>query len=243
MSGGPSRRTHWDIRGNGTFADLFGPSPTLAWSAFPFAPGSYTISLETTDVFGLTSTAATAALDIVNYRDFAVFSPFGGRQDSAQGPEAGLIQGTDGKLYGTTRYGGTDSGGTVYRINADGTGFVVLHYFNYLTDGGTPMAGLIQGTDGRLYGTTSQGGSQGYGTIFAMAADGAGFTVLRSLAFATDGGNPQAGLVQGSDGRLYGTTYGGGVGFSGTIFAIRTDGTGFTVRLRIGWRLESDSGK
>src|ERR1019366_8032165 len=111
--------------------------------------------------------------------------------------------------------------GTIFAIATDGTGFTVLRSFAQATDGGYPAeSGLIQGTDGRLYGTTSGGGASGAGTIFAIATDGTGFTVLRSFAQATDGGSPAGSLIQGNDGRLYGAnTYSGMYG-GGTIFAI-----------------------
>jgi len=160
---------------------------------------------------------------------YAVFYTFGGPQYSAQNPLAGLIQGTDGRFYGTTSGGAANTAGTIFRINADGSAFTELYSFNYSTDGGAPESGLIQGNDGKLYGTTSGGGTNGAGTIFSIATDGSGFTVLRALVPATDGAYPAAALVQGRDGILYGTAPGGGVNNSGSIFSIAPDGSGFRV--------------
>jgi uncharacterized repeat protein (TIGR03803 family) len=111
-------------------------------------------------------------------------------------PYAGLIQGTDGALYGTASSGGSNDYGTVFKLNPDGTGFTVLLSLDYFTTGGTPYAGLIQGTDGALYGTASRGGSSGYGTVFKLNPDGTGFTVLANFDGSTTGGSPFAGLVQ-----------------------------------------------
>jgi uncharacterized repeat protein (TIGR03803 family) len=148
-------------------------------------------------------------------------------------PRAGVIQGTDGVLYGTTYQGGTIGYGTVFKLNTDGTGFSTVKSYDYSTTGGYLYSGLMQGTDGTLYGTASQGGSSSSGTVFKLNTDGTGFSVLKNLAFgpdlSEDGGQPQAGLIQGTDGALYGeASVGGSIG-AGTVFKLNTDGTGFTV--------------
>ena len=133
-------------------------------------------------------------------------------------PVAGLIQGSDHRLYGTTVQGGANSSGTIFALATDGTGFTVLRSVTNASDGGGPYGSLLQGSDGRLYGTTISGGPNNGGTIFALATDGTGFTVLRSLTSASDGGNPVAGLIQGSNGRLYGVAQSYGPNNYGTIF-------------------------
>lgn len=142
--------------------------------------------------------------------------------------KAGLLQGSDGRLYGCNTVGGANNHGTVFAIQPDGTGFVVLHHFSSTLNGREPLGTLIQGTDGRLYGTTSEGGASNGGTVFALNANGTGFVVLRHLTPASDGSAPFAGVIQGQDGRLYGTCRNGGASF-GTVFALNTDGSGFTV--------------
>jgi len=143
-------------------------------------------------------------------------------------PAAGLVQGRDGKLYGTATAGGSAGGGTVFRLNLDGTGFTVLRSFTSATDGAAPNA-IVEGIDGRLYGTTINGGTSSSGTIYRINADGTGFTVLRHFVAATDGKNPQCALVQCTDARFYGTTSSGGTNNFGTIFGISPDGGSFTV--------------
>ena len=150
---------------------------------------------------------------------FTAFYSFKGGVDGGE-PQDGLIQGTDGRLYGTASYEGADGYGMIFAINVDGTGFTTLHSFTRGNDGAEPPAGLIEGTDGRLYGTTYEGGADGNGTIFAINVDGTGFTTLYSFTGGSDGSFPQAVLIEGANGRLYGTTYEGGVEYSGTIFAI-----------------------
>jgi uncharacterized repeat protein (TIGR03803 family) len=144
-------------------------------------------------------------------------------------PNGGLIQAADGNLYGTTSYGGTGTGcpfigrcGTVFKITPGGT-LTTLHSFRGV-DGGEPLAGLVQATDGNFYGTTFAGGVFGQGTVFKMTSGGA-LTTLHSFS-ATDGGSPYTALVQATDGNLYGTTLGP---IFGTVFSITPGGTLTTI--------------
>jgi uncharacterized repeat protein (TIGR03803 family) len=100
--------------------------------------------------------------------------------------------------------------------------FTVLHFFSY-ADGGGPNGTLIQATDGAFYGTTVQGGADGYGTVFKINSGGK-FTMLHSFD-ATDGDGPTIGLIQATDGEFYGATLYGGVHNLGTIFKLDFKGT------------------
>jgi uncharacterized repeat protein (TIGR03803 family) len=93
--------------------------------------------------------------------------------------------------------------------------------------GDIPQAPLFQGPDNTLYGTTTSGGTNGAGVVFKIQPDGSGYTVLWNFSGGSDGGNPYAGLVL-SGNTLYGTAYYGGSSGLGTVFAINTDGSGFT---------------
>ena len=140
-------------------------------------------------------------------------------------PQSSLIQASDGNLYGTASEGGTgtSTGGTVFVVNPASGAVTILHSFAS-SDGTTPLGPLVQATDGSLYGTTSsQGTASYYGTVFRLGLDGT-FTVLKSFQ-STDGSSPAAGLIQASDGFLYGTTKSGGTYDDGTIFRIGLDGT------------------
>jgi|GEM_PF-3560863 len=147
-------------------------------------------------------------------------------------PYAGLVQAGDGALYGTTFSGGAPGNrGAVVKVFPDGSGYALLHSFSPGSDGYNPSAGLIQGGDGVLYGTTVSGGfgSSNDGTVFKMLPDGSGYAILHSFTMATEGDAPAAGLIQGSDGTLYGTTTHGGINGGGTVFKMFPDGSGFTV--------------
>jgi len=133
-------------------------------------------------------------------------------------PLAALVEATDGDLYGTTSGGGTSDLGTVFKITRSGT-LTTLHSFDR-TDGSAPGAVLAQGTDGNFYGTTNSGGARGYGTIFEMAPSGT-LATLHSFCEhlgCTDGRNPEAGLMQATNGTFYGTASFGGANQDGTVF-------------------------
>ncbi|HEY7417487.1 MAG TPA: choice-of-anchor tandem repeat GloVer-containing protein [Ktedonobacteraceae bacterium] len=151
-------------------------------------------------------------------------------------PIAGLVQATDGELYGTTEGGGTNNSGTVFQITAAGQ-LTTLYSFcskSGCADGVYPYARLVQATDGNFYGTTTYGGGiagtncsvLGCGTVFQITAAGQLTTLYRfcSQANCTDGFFPEAGLVQGIDGNLYGTTRAGGANNAGTVFQITAAG-------------------
>jgi len=157
---------------------------------------------------------------------------FGSSTNDGAYPLAGLVQGSDGNFYGTTYYGGTNYVGTVFRISPSGSETVLYQFGGSPTDGYGPQAGLVQGSDGNFYGTTYYGGTNYVGTVFQISPSGA-YTNLYSFGSSpTDGYNPQAGLVQGSDGNFYGTTSQGGTNFDlnslaydfGTIFRISPSG-------------------
>jgi uncharacterized repeat protein (TIGR03803 family) len=153
-------------------------------------------------------------------------------------PQAALTLGGDGYLYGCAAHGGVNgiSGGgdgTVFKMTTNG----VLVWTVSLngTDGSNPVSGLVQHTNGVLYGTTEFGGANsisggGSGTVFAITTNGV-LTSLYSFTGGPDGAFPQSGLVMGPDGGLYGVTTSGGntslnagLGF-GTVFDILTNGT------------------
>ena len=107
--------------------------------------------------------------------------------------------------------------GTVFSLDSVGT-LTTLHHFAG-PDGASPGAGVIQGTDGRLYGVTSGGGAFNYGTVFVMNVTG-GLTTLHDFALS-DGANPVNELFQAADGAFYGAAPMGGAGNSGVIFRVR----------------------
>jgi uncharacterized repeat protein (TIGR03803 family) len=151
---------------------------------------------------------------------FTTLHSFSGYPSDGQGALAGLVQATDGDLYGTTTDGGANCApygcGTVFKITPSGT-LTTLYSFcsqSGCTDGENPTAGLVQATNGDFYGTTKYGGNSGHGTVFRITPSG----ILRTLhSFGgADGENPAAGLVQATNGDFYGTTPYGGANCTGT---------------------------
>jgi uncharacterized repeat protein (TIGR03803 family) len=140
-------------------------------------------------------------------------------------PYARLAQGNDGNFYGTTYSGGTNNDGTVFRISPDGSYTNLYIFGSYHFDGANSSGGLVLGGDGNFYGTTSLGGTNSDGTVFRISAGGT-YTSLYSFGgHPADGEQPIAGLVQGSDGNFYGTTYYGGTNDAGTVFRISPSGS------------------
>jgi uncharacterized repeat protein (TIGR03803 family) len=154
------------------------------------------------------------------------FCPQMGCSDGSD-PDAGLVLGSDGNFYGVTTGGGASASGTVFKITPTGT-LTVLHSF-IGSDGYDPVGTLLQASDGNFYGTTmAEGGAHGSGTVFKITSNGTLTTVYNfcSLSACADGGTPFAGLLQGTDGNLYGTTSSGGQFFLyGTAFRITLSGT------------------
>jgi uncharacterized repeat protein (TIGR03803 family) len=141
-------------------------------------------------------------------------------------PDAGLVLGSDGNFYGVTTGGGASGDGTVFKVSPSGS-FTSLHSF-IGTDGYDPVGTLLQASDGNFYGTTMAEGGHGSGTIFKITSNGTLTTIYNfcSLGACADGGTPFAGLVQGTDGNLYGTTSSGGQFFLyGTVYKIALNGT------------------
>ena len=195
-----------------------------------------------TTVFGGASSACGGAFmgcgtifKITSGGTFTVLHNFLGGA-SGNRPQDGLIQGADGNLYGTTLEGGTHHPsscswgcGIAFKISTSGT-FTKLHDFD-AADGSYPTSPLMLATDGNYYGTTSSGGATtlvcsqfGCGTVFTMTPAGA-LTTLHYFD-STDGMTPDAGLVQATNGILYGTTSTGGTSRAcdfapcGTIFSL-----------------------
>jgi len=146
---------------------------------------------------------------------------------SGLNPGGPVIEGFDGLLYGTTCWGGqTVSGtsgsgssgqGTVFRVSRDGSLFQTIHAFmdnTNVQEGSCPTAGLVQGSDGKLYGTTSKGGGGTtttiQGVLFRLNPDGTNFEILHKFESNT-GYYPASSLFLHTNGIIYGMTTKGGV--------------------------------
>ncbi len=157
-----------------------------------------------------------------------------GCANGAQPYYGSLVQASNGILYGTTLVGGTGNNGTVFSITPSGM-FTTLYRFcsqSKCSDGAVPFGALIQATDGELYGTTFFGGVNGnYGTIFKITTSGT-FTSVYSFCSqsgCTDSERPYAGLLQATNGDLYGTTTASGADGYGTVFSL-SEGLGPFVK-------------
>jgi uncharacterized repeat protein (TIGR03803 family) len=166
------------------------------------------------------------------------FCPQGLPCADGYGPAAGLFQATKGDLYGTTEFGGSTEGGeinpfgTVFNITPNGTLTTLDSLGVQDASGPEPTAGLVQATNGDLYGTTTGGGANGVGTVFKITEAGPLTTLYSfcSAADCADGFGPVAGLIQATNGDLYGTTTGGGAYRGdqvngGTVFKMSLGGT------------------
>jgi len=140
-----------------------------------------------------------------------------------QNPIGPIVQASDGNFYGTTYSGGNSliAYGVVFKVTPGGA-LTVVHDFMGAPDGAYPSFGLMQATDGDLYGTTTQGGTcasgVGCGTIFRVTLAGA-YSIVHNFDGAAGGGNPSTAVFQHTKGALYGATAGGGSHSSGVVYS------------------------
>jgi uncharacterized repeat protein (TIGR03803 family) len=164
---------------------------------------------------------------------FALLHIFQGGVSDGSYPYAALVLDGSGILYGTTHNGGASDKGTVFKLATSGSGFALVHSFaGGVDDGAYSEAPLILDATGFLYGTTLNGGAAGLGqgTVFKLKTDGTSFALVHAfMGGASDGANPFYSATQGSGGVLYGTTFNGGTGSEGTVFQVKTDGSGFAL--------------
>jgi len=165
---------------------------------------------------------------------FTPLNPTTGMNNDGAQPGVGLAW-SGSILYGTTWYGGNYGDGTLFAVNTDGTGFTNLYNFNYHGNDASAPPNQLTVSVGTLYGSTAVGGTNASGTIFSIGTNGLNFTNLYTFSLASpnfpytnsDGSGPGPLIL--SSNILYGSTVGGGAAGNGTLFAIKTKGTGFTT--------------
>lgn len=186
-------------------------------------------------LYGVTQNGGAAGSGVVwqIHRDgtgYTILHTFNGTTDGAHPHGALTYNGTKGDFYGTTLFqgslGNATTGGTIYTITSAGT-FTVISNFTQAS-GSVPAAELTDGGDGNYYGTCSQGGTLGGGTVFRIAYDGTGFRALYNFdTLRSDGTNFTGAVPLGAltyypiDGNLYGTTSAGSLNGNGSIFRIK----------------------
>ena len=188
--------------------------------------------LDGTTLYGTASSGGTNNLGVIfkintDGSGYSILKNFTGAPDGKmQWDDCLVLSGTT--LYGTTSTGGSNSSGTVFKINTDGNGYLILKNFSGSPDGASPRGRLV--LDGNtLYGGAIWGGSNGCcsGVVYKLNTDGSGYSILKHFGtFDTDGDAPDGGLTLSGD-TLYGTTPGGGSNHVGTVFRIQTDGNGY----------------
>jgi hypothetical protein len=181
------------------------------------------------EVFSLTKDGAT----------FAVLHAFNGGAGGTVPSSCPLTLGSDGRLYGTTTGSTIPGEATVFAVNTDGSGFTTLYTFppyQYLDESESVLTyGVIQGADGRLYGAVFGGPDGNSGFVFAIGADGTGYTQLFDFAGS---GAPWNQLIQGMDGRLYGvvndTAWNGIDAVGEEVYSLNPDGSGYALLCALG---------
>jgi len=204
--------------------DLLGSFPVYGFAdiSIPNAP----LLLGTDGAFYSTSYQSGGGLGsgaVYQFSTAGVVTVLHGFNDTPDGnvPNGGLVLGSDGNFYGTTQFGGTSHLGTAYRISEGGTYEELVSFDG--SNGAQPLGQMIQATDGNFYGTTVAGGSHSQGTVFQLTPAGVLTTVYNftySQSGDTDAAQPKGTLVQGVDGRLYGTSQDGGLYNMGAVFAL-----------------------
>ncbi|MGA9473099.1 MAG: choice-of-anchor tandem repeat GloVer-containing protein [Terriglobales bacterium] len=188
------------------------------------APGGQLLQASNAALYGITS--GNTLFKITTKGKFTLLYAF----PNGTSPQGNLVQIPSGTIYGVTKAGGVYAQGSIYKATLGGK-VTTLYSFcaqQGCPDGQHPSAGLALGNDGDLYGETFAGGPDGYGTVFKITTKGKfKFTLLHQFTGfqngGTDGGNPIAPMVLGSDGNLYGTTEnygGGGYGGTGSVYEV-----------------------
>jgi len=216
QGGGTSHGTIFKITPGGTFTSLYSFSGTTD-GAYPRIPP---VMAQDGNLYGVTGDDTNAVL--YKLSSAGVFSVVGTLVTQSYSP---LLLGIDGNLYGTTLGGGTYNSGTVFQFSPSSKTIKTLYSFH--TEW-SPTGPLVQGVDGAFYGTTSNGGTGDGGCVFRVTTAG----VYKALYIftssgTTDGRYPESGVVQGTDGFLYGVASDGGSFGLGTLFKVSTAGTGF----------------
>lgn len=226
------------LGGSSNYGALFKVTPTGSYSVLhEFAggtdgalPASPPIQASDGNLYGTTYGNTTTSSTIYKYAPasggYSTIYQFNSAVGS--GVIASLTQASNGKLYGTAYAGGANNCGSIFELTTSGT-LLWSYSFPCAPGGANPVGPLLQAADGNFYGTASAGGSTGHGAgvVFKLDQSSTVSVLYNFVGFnqgVVDGASPFGGLVQGTDGNLYGTTLSGGSGAAGTLFQITTGG-------------------
>jgi uncharacterized repeat protein (TIGR03803 family) len=211
---------------SGTFKQLPNNAPGNAFGPLLLALDGY--------LYGTTSAGGTFNMGTIFRMStggaIKVLYNFSGADgDDPAGP---LAQGSDGNLYGTTTFGGANNTGEIFQLTLPKHKLNVLHSFSSInpsnsenSDGASPLAGLLAASDGYLYGSSDLGGTNTCGTLFRVTTSGSFSKIAEfpNLGCGPSNGNfdtePQAALMQHTNGCLYGVTESGGTNRAGNSYA------------------------
>lgn len=212
-------------------------TPNYAYGAYPIGQLVQSGSL----FYGVTQYGIKGAGNIFSMTSSGAVNnlhEFGGGAGDGSNPNSGLLL-IGGKFYGTTVNGGTNNLGVIFRMDTSGT-LTILHTFTGYdaslpsnSDGSSPYAGLLSASDGKLYGTTRAGGVNNYGSVFSIAVDGTGYTLIHSFSNTASGNlyYPLTALTEsgsGSTSLLYGATSSAN-GYYGGIYRLSKNGANYSV--------------
>lgn len=152
------------------------------------------------------------------------FSKYSGRN-----PEASLTQASNGKLYGTTKTGGSFNRGVLFEYDPATEEFNKLIDFDGTTNGRNPIGEILEASNGKLYGTTLFGGANNRGVMFEYDLSTSSITNIVNFDGANNGGNPKGSLMQAMNGKLYGMTLNGGANNHGVIYEYNITSASLTV--------------
>jgi uncharacterized repeat protein (TIGR03803 family) len=183
------------------------------------------------NLYGTTSFSAAGGAGAVYKLDRAgnasVVYAFPGIAGGQYPYNGGVTLGSDGRLYGTTEYGGSDGAGVLYQLDGNRCETVLYTFDLFTANGyGQPTGNVIRDSAGNFYGTTFIGQADvgyGFGVVYKVNTSGHA-TVLHNFTNGTDGGNPYGGVILDAKGNVYGTASGGGASGDGVVFKIDTSG-------------------
>lgn len=153
-------------------------------------------------------------------------------------PFTGLTLGSNGLLYGTTQLGGANGGGVIFSFNITGSVYTNVYDFTQAT-GRFPVAELVQASNGKFYGTATQGGTNNSGVLFSYDPVADAYVDIVNMS-GTTGYNPLSRMIIGSNGLLYGTADLGGTSSAGVIYSLNTTTNAYSVVYNFGSSTQSD---